>query len=101
MRSPARTIGPYKLLQKIGEGGFGVVYMAEQTRPIQRRVALKVIKPGMDTQASDRPVRGRAAGTGDDGSPEHRRVLDAGTTETGRPYFVMELVRGVPITDYC
>ena len=66
-------IGPYKLLQQIGEGGMGVVYMAEQSEPVERRVALKIIKPGMDTQAGDRPFRGRAAGAGDDGSSQHRQ----------------------------
>ena len=66
-------IGPYKLLQQIGEGGMGIVYMAEQTQPVQRKVALKIIKPGMDTQAGDRPLRGRTAGAGHDGPPQHRQ----------------------------
>ena len=70
---PGTQIGPYKLLQQIGEGGMGVVYMAEQTRAGQRRVALKIIKPGMDTPAGDRPLRGRAAGPGADGPSEHRQ----------------------------
>ena len=66
-------IGPYKLLEQIGEGGMGVVYMAEQKKPVRRKVALKIIKPGMDTQAGRRPIRGRAAGAGDDGPSEHRQ----------------------------
>ncbi len=69
---PGHEIGRYKLLQKIGEGGFGVVYMAEQQRPVRRRVALKIIKPGMDTHDSRRPLRSGATGTGIDGPPEHR-----------------------------
>ena len=93
---PGTVIDRYKLLQEIGEGGFGVVYMAEQTEPVRRKVALKVIKLGMDTQAGHRPLRGRAPGAGADGPPQHRQVFDAGATEHGRPYFVMELVRGRP-----
>jgi WD40 repeat protein/serine/threonine protein kinase len=94
-------IGPYKLLQKIGEGGFGVVYMAEQIEPVRRRVALKIIKLGMDTkQVIARFEAERQALA----MMEHlniARILDAGATETGRPYFVMELVKGIPITEYC
>ena len=79
-----------------------MVYMAEQTEPVRRKVALKVIKPGMDTPPGHRPLRGGAAGPGADGPPEHRpRARRRGTTESGRPYFVMELVHGVPITEYC
>src|SRR5207244_3568021 len=94
-------IGPYKLLQQIGEGGMGTVYMAEQTHPVQRKVALKVIKPGMDTgQVIARfEVKRQALAMMD--HPNIARVLDAGATETGRPFFVMELVRGIKITDYC
>ena len=94
-------IGKYKLLEQIGEGGMGVVYMADQQHPVKRRVALKVIKPGMDT----RQIIGRfeaerqALAMMDHGNIAH--VLDAGTTESGRPYFVMELVRGIPLTEYC
>ena len=73
LERPGATIGPYKLLEQIGEGGFGVVFMAEQTEPVRRRVALKIIKPGMDTPRGDRPLRGRAAGAGDDGPSEHRQ----------------------------
>src|SRR5579863_3990841 len=95
------VIGPYKLLEQIGEGGFGIVYMAEQETPVRRQVALKIVKPGMDT----RRVLGRfkveleALSLMD--HPNIARALDAGATDSGRPYFVMELVRGVPITDYC
>ncbi len=98
---PGSRIGPYKLLQEIGEGGMGVVYMAEQEHPVRRRVALKIIKPGMDSgQVIARFEAERQALA----MMDHlniARVLDAGTTEGGRPYFVMELVHGVPITRYC
>jgi serine/threonine protein kinase/tetratricopeptide (TPR) repeat protein len=94
-------IGPYKLLQKLGEGGFGVVYMAEQERPVRRYVAIKIIKPGMDTgQVIARFESERQALALMD-HPNIARVLDAGATESGHPYFVMELVRGVPITEFC
>ena len=72
LEGPGTVIGPYKLLEQIGEGGMGVVYMAEQTTPVRRKVALKIIKPGMDSKPGDRPVRGRAAGAGADGPPQHR-----------------------------
>ena len=98
---PGSIIGHYKLLEQIGEGGMGAVFMAQQTQPIKRKVALKVIKPGMDTgQVVARFEAERQALA----LMDHlniARVLDAGTTEQGRPYFVMELVRGIPITDYC
>lgn len=98
---PGYQIGPYNLLQQIGEGGMGVVYLAEQERPVRRKVALKIIKPGMDTrQVIARFEAERQALTLMDHS-NIAKVLDAGTTETGRPYFVMELVRGVAITEYC
>ncbi len=94
-------LGRYKLLQKIGEGGCGTVYMAEQEEPVRRRVALKVIKPGMDTKEviARFEVERQALAMMD--HPNIARVFDAGQTETGRPYFVMELVRGIKITDYC
>ncbi len=94
-------IGRYKILQEIGEGGCGVVYMAEQEEPVRRRVALKVIKLGMDTKSviARFEVERQALALMD--HPNIAKVLDAGATETGRPYFVMELVRGVQITDYC
>jgi WD40 repeat protein/serine/threonine protein kinase len=95
------VIGPYKLLEQIGEGGFGVVYMAEQQQPLRRKVALKVLKPGMDTsQVVARFEAERQALA----MMEHTniaKVLDGGATDTGHPYFVMELVRGIPITRFC
>ncbi|MCU0878667.1 MAG: serine/threonine protein kinase, partial [Pirellulaceae bacterium] len=94
-------IGPYKLLQKIGEGGFGVVYMAEQVEPVRRRVALKVIKPGMDTRQVIGRFEAERQALAVMDHPHIARVLDGGTTASGRPYFVMELVRGTPITEYC
>src|SRR5688572_7125433 len=94
-------IGPYKLLEQIGGGGMGVVYLAEQLRPVRRKVALKIIKPGMDSgQVIARFEAERQALTLMD-HPNIAKVLDAGTTDSGRPYFVMELVKGIPITDYC
>jgi WD40 repeat protein/serine/threonine protein kinase len=100
-KRPEATIGPYKLLQQIGEGGMGAVYMAEQEHPVRRTVALKVIKAGMD----NRPVIARFEAERQAlAMMDHvniARVLDAGATESGRPYFVMELVHGVPITKYC
>jgi serine/threonine protein kinase len=93
--------GPYKLLQKIGEGGCGVVYMAEQEQPIRRRVALKIIKLGMDTRNVIARFEAERQALALMDHPNIARVLDAGATETGRPYFVMELVYGVKITDYC
>src|SRR6201991_475375 len=94
-------IGPYKLLQQIGEGGFGVVYMAEQEKPVKRRVALKVIKAGMDTHAVIARFEAERQALAMMDHPNIARVLDAGATDTGRPYFVMDLVKGVPITEYC
>jgi serine/threonine protein kinase len=101
LEQPGTLIGRYKLLEQVGEGGMGVVYVAEQTEPVRRRVALKIIKPGMDTkQVIARFEAERQALAMMDHS-NIARVLDAGTTEAGRPYFVMELVRGMPITEYC
>ncbi len=98
---PGARIGPYKLLQKIGEGGMGAVFMAEQETPVRRKVALKVIKAGMDTgQVVARFEAERQALAIMDHS-NIAKVFDAGATDAGRPYFVMELVKGVPITDYC
>ncbi len=98
---PGTLIGPYKLLEQIGEGGFGVVFLAEQERPIRRRVALKVIKPGMDTRAVVTRFEGERQALALMDHPNIAKVHDAGATENGRPYFVMELVQGVPITEYC
>jgi len=94
-------VGRYKLLQRLGEGGCGVVYMAEQEKPVRRRVAVKVIKLGMDTKNVIARFEAERQALALMDHPNIARVLDAGATETGRPYFVMELVRGVKITDYC
>ncbi len=98
---PGSRIDRYKLLQKIGEGGCGVVYMAEQDKPVLRRVAFKIIKLGMDTKNVIARFEAERQALAMMDHPNIARVLDAGATETGRPYFVMELVRGVKITDYC
>ena len=95
------AIGPYRLIRKLGEGGMGVVFHAQQTEPIRRDVALKVIRPGMD---SDQVIARFESERQALALMEHSNiayVLDAGTTEAGLPYFVMELVDGVPITGYC
>ena len=94
-------IGPYKLRQQIGEGGMGVVYLAEQSKPVKRRVALKIIKPGMDSRQVIARFDAERQALAIMDHPNIARVLDAGQTDAGRPYFVMELVRGVPITQYC
>jgi WD40 repeat protein/serine/threonine protein kinase len=98
---PGTAIGLYKLLEQIGEGGMGIVYLAEQTQPVRRRVALKLIKPGMDTRQVIARFEAERQALALMDHPNIARVFDAGATESGRPYFVMELVRGVPITDYC
>ena len=94
-------IGRYKLLQKIGEGGFGVVYMAEQVEPVQRKVALKIIKAGMDTKEVIARFEAERQALALMDHPGIANILDGGSTEAGRPYFVMELVNGIPITEYC
>jgi len=98
---PGDRIGPYKLLQQIGEGGCGVVYMAEQDKPIRRRVALKIIKLGMDTRQVVARFEAERQALALMDHPNIAKVHDAGATDTGRPYFVMELVRGIKITDFC
>ncbi len=98
---PGTLIDRYKLLEQIGEGGFGVVFMAEQEKPVRRKVALKVIKPGMDTKEVIARFEAERQALAMMDHPNIAKVLDAGATESGRPYFVMELVRGIPITDYC
>ena len=98
---PGDRIGHYKLLQQIGEGGCGAVYMAEQEEPVRRRVAFKVIKLGMDTKQVIARFEAERQALALMDHPNIAKVLDAGATQTGRPYFVMELVRGVKITDYC
>jgi serine/threonine protein kinase/WD40 repeat protein/tetratricopeptide (TPR) repeat protein len=98
---PGSRVGPYKLLQPLGEGGMGAVWMAEQTQPVRRRVALKIIKPGMDSAQVIARFEAERQALALMDHPNIARVLDAGTTQSGRPYFVMELVKGVPITRYC
>jgi len=95
------TIGRYKLLERIGEGGFGAVYMAEQQAPLRRKVALKVIKPGVDTKQVIARFEAERQALALMDHENIAKVLDGGATESGRPYFVMELVHGVPITEYC
>jgi serine/threonine protein kinase/tetratricopeptide (TPR) repeat protein len=98
---PGTVIGPYKLLEQIGEGGFGIVFMAEQREPIRRKVALKVLKPGMDTKQVIARFEAERQALALMEHPNIARVLDAGATDSGRPYVVMELVRGVSITEFC
>ena len=94
-------IGPYKLLELIGEGGFGDVYMAEQQEPVRRKVALKIIKLGMDTRQVIGRFEAERQALALMDHPNIAKILDAGTTESGRPYFVMDYVRGIPVTEYC
>src|SRR5215471_3019875 len=101
IEKPGDRIGRYKLLEQIGEGGCGIVYMAEQEEPLRRRVALKVIKLGMDTRQVIARFEAERQALALMDHPSIARVYDAGATATGRPYFVMELVRGARITDYC
>ncbi len=99
--SPGTTIGPYKLLERIGEGGMGEVWMAEQREPMQRKVALKIIKAGMDTRSVVARFEAERQALALMDHPNIAKVFDAGATDSGRPYFVMELVKGTPITTYC
>ena len=101
IEQPGAQIGPYKLLQEIGEGGMGVVYLAEQKEPVNRRVALKIIKAGMDTRQVVARFEAERQALAMMDHPNIARVLDAGATQRGRPFFAMELVKGVPITQYC
>src|SRR5712691_4299101 len=98
---PGAVIGPYKLMEQIGEGGMGLVFVAEQQHPVRRKVALKIIKPGMDTREVIARFEAERQAVALMDHQNIAKVFDAGTTETGRPYFVMELVHGVPITEYC
>ena len=98
---PGRIVGRYKLLQEIGEGGFGIVWMAEQLEPVRRKVALKIIKLGMDTKQVVARFEAERQALALMDHPNIAKVLDGGVTAGGRPFFVMELVRGVPITEYC
>jgi serine/threonine protein kinase len=101
VEGPGTMVGRYKLLEQIGEGGMGVVFMAEQQEPVRRVVALKIIKPGMDTRQVIARFEAERQALALMDHPNIARVLEAGATATGRPYFVMELVKGVPITEYC
>jgi eukaryotic-like serine/threonine-protein kinase len=102
MEGPGTRVGPYKLLQQIGDGGFGVVYMAEQQEPVRRMVALKIIKPGMDTKEVIARFESERQALALMDHPNIAKVLDGGATGvSGRPYFVMELVKGIPITQFC
>jgi serine/threonine protein kinase/tetratricopeptide (TPR) repeat protein len=98
---PGTVIGPYKLLQRIGEGGMGSVWMAHQTHPVQRLLAIKLVKPGLDSRQVLARFEAERQALALMDHPNIAKVLDAGTTDAGRPYFVMELVKGVPITRYC
>jgi serine/threonine protein kinase len=98
---PGVTIGRYRLMEQIGEGGMGVVVVAEQERPVHRKVALKIIKPGMDTKEVIARFEAERQALALMDHANIAKVLDAGSTDTGRPYFVMELVRGIAITEYC
>jgi eukaryotic-like serine/threonine-protein kinase len=101
VHASANQIGPYRLLQELGEGGCGVAYLAEQTAPVRRQVALKVIKPGMDTKAVIARFEAERQVLALLDHPNIAKVFDAGATTEGRPYFLMELVRGIRITEYC
>jgi tetratricopeptide (TPR) repeat protein len=101
VEGPGGRIGPFKILQQIGEGGFGSVFEAEQEKPVKRRVALKVIKLGMDTREVIARFEAERQALALMDHPHIARVLDAGATDSGRPYFVMELVKGEPISSYC
>ncbi|SMP59128.1 hypothetical protein SAMN06265222_106171 [Neorhodopirellula lusitana] len=94
-------VGPYKLMEKVGEGGFGLVFVADQQQPVRRRVALKIIKPGMETREVIARFEAERQAIAMMDHENIARVFDAGVTETGQPYFVMELVRGVPLNDFC
>src|SRR5882724_10722637 len=99
--APGAIIGPYKHLEQIGEGGFGVDFLAEQQQPVRRKVALKIIKPGMDTRQVIARFEAERQALALMDYPHIAQIHDGGTTADGRPFFVMELVKGIPITDYC
>src|SRR5262249_39473064 len=98
---PGAVVGPYKLIEPIGEGGMGTVWMAQQVVPVKRRVAVKLIKAGMDSKQVIARFEAERQALALMDHPNIARVLDAGTTPAGRPYFAMELVKGIPITRYC
>src|SRR5262249_11508093 len=99
--APGTVIGPYKVLEPIGEGGFGIVFMAEQQQPVRRKVALKILKPGMDTRQVVARFEAERQALALMDHPSIARIFDGGGTSSRRPYFVMELVKGRPITTYC
>src|SRR5262249_44392454 len=101
MEDVGTVIGRYKLLEKLGEGGFGAVWLAEQKEPVRRKVALKIIKLGMDTKQVVARFEAERQALALMDHPNIAKVLDAGATDNGRPYFVMELVRGIPMTKFC
>jgi WD40 repeat protein/serine/threonine protein kinase/predicted Zn-dependent protease len=101
VEAPGTVIGHYKLLEQIGEGGFGIVFMAEQLHPVRRKVAFKILKPGMDTRQVIARFEAERQALALMDHPHIAKVFDGGATDSGRPYFVMELVKGVPITEYC
>ena len=101
LEGPGSTVGPYRLRERIGEGGFGLVFVAEQQEPVQRKVALKIIKPGMDTRDVVARFEAERQALAMMDHPNIAKVFDAGTTDTGRPYFVMELIKGMAIVEYC
>ena len=98
---PGALIGRYKLLEQIGEGGMGTIWLAEQREPVKRRVALKIIKLGMDTKQVIARFEAERQALAMMDHPHIAKVLDAGATEAGRPYFVMEYIKGIPILEYC
>src|SRR5262245_57136074 len=98
---PSTVIGPYKLLEQIGEGGFGLVFLAEQAEPVRRKVALKILKPGMDPRQVVARFEAERQALAIMDHPNIAKVFDGGATDSGRPYFVMELVKGSPITNFC
>ena len=98
---PGTLIGSYKLLERIGEGGFGVVYMAEQLKPVRRKVALKIVKPGMDTRQVIARFEAERQALAIMDHANIAKVLDGGVSPSGRPYFVMDLIKGVPVTEFC
>src|SRR5205807_4558959 len=101
VEAPGTVIGPYKLIEQIGEGGMGTVWMAQQTEPVKRLVAVKLIKAGMDSKQIMARFEAERQALALMDHPNIARVLEAGMTSAGRPYFVMDLVKGVPITRYC
>src|SRR5205807_653805 len=98
---PGTVIGAYKLVEQIGEGGFGIVFLAEQQQPVRRKVALKILKPGLDTRQVVARFEAERQALALMDHHNIARVLDGGESASGRPYFVMELVQGIPITKYC